>query len=78
MIFDEWFKTTKWYTGDNCSPKYITYRSMRDSWFASKKYLLKDVSKEVERIAEDNYHSLGMSIVNSVDSAIESSQELLK
>ena len=51
---------------------------MRDSWFASKKYLLKDVSKEVERIAEDNYHSLGMSIVNSVDSAIESSQELLK
>lgn len=34
-LFEEWFKTTKWFTGDNCTPKYQTYRSMLQAWQAS-------------------------------------------
>lgn len=34
-LFENWFKSTKWFTGDNCTPKYITYRSMLQVWQAS-------------------------------------------
>lgn len=34
-LFEEWFKSTKWFTGDNCTPKYKTYRSMLQAWQAS-------------------------------------------
>lgn len=33
--FDEWFKSSNYYTGDNCTPKYITYRSMWRAWLAA-------------------------------------------
>ena len=34
-LFENWFKSTKWFTGYNCTPKYITYRSMLQAWQAS-------------------------------------------
>ena len=34
-LFENWFKSTKWFTGDNCTPKYKTYRSMLQAWQAS-------------------------------------------
>ena len=34
-LFENWFKSTKWFTGDNCTPKYKTYRSMLQAWKAS-------------------------------------------
>lgn len=31
--FETWFKTTPYYSGENCTPKYETYRMMLKAYF---------------------------------------------
>lgn len=44
--FDAWFKTTPYFTGENCSPKYETYRIARKAY-------LKGISDMVDIVYED-------------------------
>ena len=58
-LFENWFKSTKWFTGDNCTPKYKTYRSMLQAWQASAQ--------------REGYKLVPVEINNEIESAMFSS-----
>ena len=38
--FELWFKTTPYYSGENCSPKYETYRMMWKAYFKGLEHMV--------------------------------------
>ena len=55
--FEEYFKTTPFYSGDNCSPKYETYRMM---WKAYVNGFKKMVNIVYQDAYPDDYGNTGL------------------
>ena len=45
-IFDDYFRNSKYYTGENCSPKYETYRVIYQGWVQGFLSMLRLVGSE--------------------------------
>lgn len=46
VMFEDYFVKSKYYTGENCSPKYETYRIVYDGWLQGVLSMLKLVDSE--------------------------------